>query len=276
MAVMDLVLPSQSALSERNLRLVLVTSAVWLAMLILFSAAAWFDQAVRADTGAPYLAYLAGWTRAMLPWLVLLPIVFRYGKRHENKSLVESAVSVSLAGVISMLILCTWAAFAFSIGTDRGPLEVLTSFRLMDWMWDIMFFVVTFLAGRQMRPRSPPPAAAMKPAPADIAVRSHDKVEYIPVREILGATAQGNYIALHLQNRDVLHRATMASFSAVLAEAGFVRTHRSHMVNPDRVVSAQARGSRVREVRLCNDITLPVSERYNAEVMEHLNGRVFA
>lgn len=275
MAVVDLVLPSNPPLSERNRRLVIGTSLTWLASLVIFSLASWIDNGVLSGRGHPYLPYFLGWARGMAPWLVLLPIVFRFGTRYENEDLPSTLISACFAGLVCMIIVGSWAAFAFSIGTDRSPFDVLANFRLMDWMWDIVFYVLAFLAGRQMRPRQPV-IERVNPEPADIAVKSHDKVEYVPVREILGATAQGNYIALHLEKRDVLHRATMASLAAVLADAGFVRTHRSHMVNPVKVVTTQARGGRVKGVTLPNGVTLPVSERYNDDVLSRLSERVCA
>lgn len=135
--------------------------------------------------------------------------------------------------------------------------------------------MVIFLIGRQMRPREMA-SGLEQPQPADIAVKSHDRVEYIPVSDVLGATAQGNNIALHLENRDVLHRATMSSLADTLSGAGLVRIHRSHMVNPDCVISAAARGGRVKAVSLRNGVKLPVSERYNDDVLTRLNGRVCA
>ena len=275
MAVIDLDLPKPTPFLERNGKLMLVCSAVWLASVLVFSTATWVDRSLLGAENGPYIAHFLGWLRGMVPWLFLGPIVYRFGARYSNQSVQHTLRSAAAAGAICMIIVGSWAAFAFSIGTPYSPIDVIASFRMMDWMWDITFYVVIFLIGRQMRPREMA-SGLEQPKPADIAVRSHDRVEYIPVHDVLGATAQGNYIALHLENRDVLHRATMSSLADTLADAGFVRIHRSHMVNPDCVVSAAARGERVKAVSLRNGIKLPVSERYNDDVVTRLNGRVCA
>ncbi len=274
MAAIDIEFSKPAPFLERHGKLVAVCAAIWFVSIVIFSGANWIDRVVLGPADAPYSVFLFGWFRGALPWLLLGPVVFRFGARQTNHDLKNTLISAASAGFICMVIVGSWAAFVFSIGTENSPLDVLRSFRLMDWLWDVTFYVVIFLVGRQMRPREMP--HQHMPEPTDIAVKSYDRVEYIPVRDVLGATAQGNYIALHLENREVLHRATMASFADTLAEAGFVRIHRSHMVNPDRVVSAASRGGRVKEVSLSNGVNLPVSERYSANVVSRLNGRVCA
>ena len=107
-----------------------------------------------------------------------------------------------------------------------------------------------------------------------IAVKSTTGVEFIPVKQIQGATAQGNYIALLMEGREVLHRATMAGLSEKLSEAGFVRVHRSHLINPNLVTGAKARGDRIREVQLNNGCRIPVSDRYMDDAYRALSGRI--
>jgi DNA-binding LytR/AlgR family response regulator len=257
-----------------RVRFLLTTSLIWVGAVVLFSIASWIDARSIQPAETAYLPYMQGWATGMLPWIILVPLVFRLGARATNAALIPTLRSAIAAGLVSMLVVAVYASLVWSAGTERSPLEVLASFKLKDWLWDIVFYVVAFLAGRQMRPgadhRSPAPMAA------NIAVKSVGRVDYIPIRDILAATAQGNYIALHLADRDVLHRSTMAKLSEALADAGFVRIHRSHIVNPARVTSTGARGDRVHQIELSNGLKLPVSDRYKPDVRHHLSDRVCA
>jgi DNA-binding LytR/AlgR family response regulator len=211
----------------------------------------------------------------MAPWLVLGPLVFRWASKSRKENLSETLRAGIICGALCMSVVAIYAGIAFSIGTSQTPLEALSAFQLIDWMWDVAFFVLLIMTGRLARK----PAivrVSTSTQSGSLAVKSHDRVEYIQISDIQGATAQGNYIALHLSGRDVLHRVTMASLTQALTTAGFVRIHRSHLVNPDLVTSTTARGERVREVHLENGVILPVSERYSLDVGARLADRVCA
>ncbi|WP_291843734.1 LytTR family DNA-binding domain-containing protein [Maricaulis sp.] len=251
-----------------------MTTLAWVACLLVFSGASWID-AVRAYPEASYGRYLRGWSIGLLPWLILFPLVFKLGARHVNSSVRQTFRSALTAGFISMIAVTAYAAIAFSIGTDLTPIETLADLGMRAFLWDIVFFVMTFLIGRQMRPVQDPLEFRERDL-GSVAVKSSGRVEYIPVRDILGATAQGNYIALHLEDRDVLHRTTMAQLEDALGNAGFVRIHRSHLVNPACISMARSRGESFRIVELTNGTQLPVSDRYRNEVRAQLDQRVLA
>ena len=250
------------------------TTLAWVACLLMFSSASWIDV-IRSVPDIGYTPVLTTWAIGMLPWLVLFPLVFKLGARYANADFRQTLVSALTAGLIAMVAVAAYAAIAFSIGTDRTPLETLVSFGARAFLWDVVFFAVTFLLGRQMRPLQDP-RQYRTPESGTVAVRSSGRIEYIPVRDILGATAQGNYIALHLKDRDVLHRTTMAQLVASLGDAGFIRIHRSHLVNPACISMAKSRGESFRIVELTNGTQLPVSDRYRNEVRDQLDQRVLA
>lgn len=260
---------------RKLLMLVGGTSLAWLATVLLFAFCAWIDQSVRGSASATFAFYLAGWAKGMAPWLVLGPMIFRWASSSRDVGLTGTLWTGLICGMLCMGVIAIYAAIAFSYGTELTPLEALTTFQLTDWMWDVTFFILLIMTGRLTRKPAIVRVSTTSQS-SSLAVKSHDGVEYIQIADIQGATAQGNYIALHLPGRDVLHRATMASLTQSLTSAGFVRIHRSHLVNPDLVISTTARGERVREVRLTNGIELPVSERYSVDVGMRLADRVCA
>lgn len=62
-------------------------------------------------------------------------------------------------------------------------------------------------------------------------IRDGAKREWLDPAEILWAEAAGNYVELHLASRSLLQRQTLAALEDELAAQGFVRIHRSRLVN---------------------------------------------
>jgi two-component system LytT family response regulator len=104
-----------------------------------------------------------------------------------------------------------------------------------------------------------------------IAVRSQGRVDYVAVADVIAARAAGNYVALVTEEGEHVHRTTLAALADTLAAAGFIRTHRSHLVHPRCIVSAKTRGGAIVAVTLANRAAAPVSEAYRADVAAMLD-----
>ncbi len=68
--------------------------------------------------------------------------------------------------------------------------------------------------------------------------------------EIAWVEAAGNYVEIHVGGATHLARGTLASFEERLARAGFVRVHRSRLVNRARVASLKPTPSGDLEITL--------------------------
>jgi DNA-binding LytR/AlgR family response regulator len=81
--------------------------------------------------------------------------------------------------------------------------------------------------------------------------------------DILCARSSGNYVEFFLADgRRPLMRTTLAGVESALAEAGFVRTHKSWLANAAHVLEIVAQGSGDYGLQLTDDIHLPLSRRY--------------
>jgi len=69
---------------------------------------------------------------------------------------------------------------------------------------------------------------------ARIAVRTLDRIVIVPVADIVRIDAEDNYVRIHA-DRPYLHRETLAGLCARLDPAHFLRVHRSHAINIERV-----------------------------------------
>jgi two-component system LytT family response regulator len=68
-----------------------------------------------------------------------------------------------------------------------------------------------------------------------IPVKTHDRVMIVNVAEIDWVEADGDYVSVHVKAKSWLLRETIAAAEARLALSGFVRIHRSTLVNIYRV-----------------------------------------
>jgi two-component system LytT family response regulator len=69
-----------------------------------------------------------------------------------------------------------------------------------------------------------------------IALPQDDKIDFIPIRQIIRCQAESNYTRFILENqREILVSHTLKDFEAALESCGFIRTHQSHLVNLNHV-----------------------------------------
>lgn len=122
--------------------------------------------------------------------------------------------------------------------------------------------VATFwIAGRMVfaAPTEPSEPAAQ---PATFDIRDGARVIRAPVSEILAVASAGNYVEVHLADgRKPLMRSSLAAAEAELASKGFVRTHRSWLVNAARVTGLTPEGSGDWTVEL-GPLEAPLSRRF--------------
>lgn len=114
-----------------------------------------------------------------------------------------------------------------------------------------------------------------EPAPARqfISVKSVAKVERIAVAEVRWLEASGNYVALHLLQREVLHRATLTQMAEWLDPALFIRVHRRALVRRSEMRCLHSLGAERWEVALECGQRVAVGESYLAAVRAEFAAR---
>lgn len=148
---------------------------------------------------------------------------------------------------------------------------------LSDWIYEyrkdvLIYFamVAVFVLSARLGARAESAAAPAEPLLAPPAepdpvfdVRDGARLIRTPVKEIVSARSAGNYVEVHLADgRRPLMRATLATVEAALAPHGFVRTHRSWLVNAKRVRALTPEGSGDWSVELEGGGPAPVSRRF--------------
>ena len=98
--------------------------------------------------------------------------------------------------------------------------------------------------------------------PALFDIRDGARVIRVPVADILAVTSAGNYVEFLLADgRRPLMRSALTGVEGELAVLGFVRTHRSWLVNTARVRGLRPEGSGDYAVEL-GDVEAPLSRRF--------------
>lgn len=132
------------------------------------------------------------------------------------------------------------------------------------------------LAGAAPAVKAP---AASPAGPADdlLEIRDGSRLVIARRQDILYARAEGNYVAFTLADgREPLMRATLTAVEQRLsasgasaadpAAGGFVRTHRSWLVNLSHVQESEPTGSGDFVLRMANGKEVPLSRRYSEAV----------
>jgi hypothetical protein len=94
-------------------------------------------------------------------------------------------------------------------------------------------------------------------------LRDGSRIERVPLDEIVAVTSARNYVEFHLADGTTpLVRETLAKVEADLAAAGFLRTHRSWLVNPAHVRAMTAAAAGDFRLELAGKVTAPLSRRF--------------
>lgn len=108
----------------------------------------------------------------------------------------------------------------------------------------------------------PAPAAG----PQMLAIGDGSVTHHLPVREIEHVAAAANYVEIAWRGHRLLHRATLSSLEDELADAGFVRIHRSRLIRRDAVRRVVTHKSGDFDVEMESGELLRGSRRYRENV----------
>lgn len=225
-------------------------------------------SAVHAFSGPDIEPWIWEWSSAVvvlsllwLPWStwrIAPPEAWRRPRTwaiHVGGALVWSVLHV--AGFLAL----RHGAYALAgAAYDYGDLRVQFPYELGKDVLSYAMAVATFqLVDRYGVRRDIEPQAGV---PATFDIRDGARVIRTPLADILAAASAGNYVEFHLADgRKPLMRASLASVEAQLSQAGFVRTHRSWLVNATRVTGLKPEGSGDWTVEL-GALEAPLSRRF--------------
>ncbi len=246
----------------------LIGVTTWMCLAASFGTAAFVDASRAGHEGATLARAFGAYALGFAPWLALTPALYTLARRQSRRRHGPAHAALETLGwaVAAFSFIFAYTAGVYPVLIGSTTQQVLSNLRLQDWSPDAFMFISAVLAGRAgaLRPDADEDRArfASPAAKPRLVVRSVDRTDYVPVADILGGCAQGNYVALICSDREILHRATISALLDELSPYGFVRIHRSYFVRPESVAAISARGARSRELVLSTGKRLPVSDRY--------------
>ena len=92
-----------------------------------------------------------------------------------------------------------------------------------------------------------------------VAVKSGQKIEVIPVTEIIHLQAEGDYVMIHSVKGKFLKEQTMKSFENELPSDKFVRVHRSSIINVDFISQIELYDKQSQLLKMKNGAQIKIS-----------------
>ena len=163
---------------------------------------------------------------------------------------------VHVAGFVALRILAYWALGGhYRVGNFWA--EFAYELRKDSFAY-LMFLAGLTLIAHLLRQQQPVAA----PGPSTFDIRDGAKLTRVPLSEILAVSSAGNYVEFALADgRKLLMRRPLSAVENDLAGRGFVRTHRSWLVNESAVTGLNPEGSGDYGVRL-GHLNVPLSRRF--------------
>lgn len=222
----------------------------------------WWEPAVWEGTSGLVLVLLA-W----IPMLLverLPPLGPRWPLALATQAGMTLPFSLAHVGLMIVLRKAAYALMGESYVFGGGGL-------LYEYRKDVLSYAV-FAAAYWMicrlRRRGQPVAAE----PSLFEIDEGQRQLRVAPADILCVHSSGNYVEFFLADgRRPLMRATLGRVEAALADAGFLRTHRSWLANPAHVTEIAAHGSGDHHLALGDGTRLPLSRRY-PEALRRLRG----
>lgn len=204
---------------------------------------------------------------AMTP---LIGMAIRRWRFQPNNLLVPAATHFGLTLPFAAIhILAVWilreSAYA-AVGARYGFFDdgvAITA--LYEWRKDVLVYAAiaaTYWVFQYIDERRE--AASQPPVDDRIEVRDGGAAVFLAPGDITHVEAAGNYVEFHTAAKTHLVRGTLASWEARLVARGFLRVHRSRLVNRVRIETLKPTPSGDLEITLTGGRTVLGSRRYRA------------
>ncbi|NQE63073.1 LytTR family DNA-binding domain-containing protein [Caulobacter sp. RHG1] len=244
--------------------------------------AATLDRQARA--GLPFAPWipLLDEVSSSLVWLALAPVVvlvFRLLSPPRVRWIFAAPLHLVVAALVSLAhygLTRLLRAVAHVVSGQDFQLPVTWAGYVGDLYRDGLTYVLLGLvycgAHALLVARNKPTESAVGSV---LEVRDGAQTVYVPVADILWVEAAGNYVELHtVGDRAILMRTTLAGIGERLESLGFLRIHRSRLVNTVSVTSIESHASGDATLLLTGGKMVSASRRYRPMLTMAMASRV--
>ncbi|MEL7449239.1 MAG: LytTR family DNA-binding domain-containing protein [Pseudomonadota bacterium] len=223
-----------------------------------------------------------------LTQLLLLPLILLWDRRfplepgqlrrnavaHAGFSVVFSLLHVvSMVAIRKAVYVLKGTSYDFGHWPSELLYEYLKDFRSYAYFLGVLYlyrFILRRLRGEAGFLSEENERDAPRPVTDRFLVKKLGREFLVKVDDIEWIEAAGNYVNLNVGSRAYPLRETMTNISSRLADAGFLRVHRSAIVNLDQVAQIVPFDTGDGEAHLQNGTRVPVSRRYRKALRERL------
>jgi DNA-binding LytR/AlgR family response regulator len=107
-----------------------------------------------------------------------------------------------------------------------------------------------------------PPQKQSQPGESRIAIKTTGRILFIDAADIVAVEAEGNYVMLHHKSSAHLLRESISTVEEKLSGRGFIRIHRSVLVNAAKVEEVRRLSTGEHSLRLRNGKEYTVTRTY--------------
>jgi len=100
--------------------------------------------------------------------------------------------------------------------------------------------------------------------PDRIIARTGSTAHFVEVRDIEWIEGAGVYVVVHAGGREILHRGSLTALASSLSASGFVRVHRSAVVNPAKISHVAHLTHGDLEATLASGAKIKISRKFRA------------
>ncbi len=104
-------------------------------------------------------------------------------------------------------------------------------------------------------------------------MRSGGRVVFVKIAEIDWVEASGDYVTLHVGRKLWLLRETISEIERKLEAKGFIRIHRSTIVNQEKIAEMRTLDNGEYQVLLRDGVDLKLSRNYRQALKRLIDGR---
>lgn len=219
---------------------------------------------------------LAGNLLAWLPWLIFsAPIVhlsrWDWTGRHRTLPVAAHALAAGVCSALYLLYLATFRALPrpAALGAWREELQAVTGEHLLG----ALLVYVAIAAASHLSIRSSAATGPANEPSRGIPVRRRGRTRFIAPSEIDWVAADGSYARLHLGDRSELLRRPLSQLAKELEPCGFVRVHRSALVNLERVRELESAGHGDGVLILADGTRVRLSRTYRGPFLQVMQTR---
>lgn len=228
-------------------------------------------------------------------WFVFIPLLFLQLKylRKEHSKPVLAKLGTVLVITLTHLLLTPLAVYLISVVFFSHTFSYyqIFSYTLSEDIYKalLIYGVFAIFFGTKLTKRKveeelaipfPDVKANVKEVPTapiagieSLMIANGRKYTPVPVSSILYVTAATPYVAIHLENKRFLHSESLKSIDKKLNKIGFVRIHRSTIVNLGKVVSYKSRLNGDYDVLLEDGTETRLSRNYAPEFKRYFQSR---